>query len=95
MSCLSVDVKLLTKPLVLFTERIGGMSAKVSLASVPLVMAVADIAKHPVMRCSIVCSLKELGNYLRVSPQDIQWITPEYGIVYNVESDMDWIIVTS
>lgn len=95
MSCLSVDVKLLRNPLVLSTERIGGISANVSLASVPLVLKIADAARHLSVRCSIVCSIKELHNYLKVSPKEIQWITPEYGIVYNVESDLDWIIVTS
>lgn len=84
MSCLNVNVKLLRNPLVLSTERIGGISANVSLASIPLSV-----------RCSIVCSIKELHNYIKVSPKEIQWITPEYGIVYNVLSDVDWIIVTS
>lgn len=59
MSCLSIDVKLLRNPLVLSTERIGGISANVSLASVPLVLKIADAARHLSVRCSIVCSIKE------------------------------------
>jgi hypothetical protein len=56
---------------------------------------VRPLTNHLLVRCNIVCSIKNLHNYLKVSPEEVQWITPEYGIIYNVESDMDWIIVTS
>lgn len=50
---------------------------------------------HLRMKVSIVCSVKKLHGYLRVSPEEVQWITPDYGIVYTVESDTDWIVVTA
>ena len=138
---------MINEPLVLSTERIGGMSVSASLIGNPIKFTIFDTLTHPKVsfkvipnlnvqitpkkeffvrivrgseevkaeatrydkplnikvvnsfpsmkaRCSIVCSLKELKNYLFVSPEEVQWITPEYGIVYNVYSDTDWIVVT-
>lgn len=61
----------------------------------PLSVAIDNASTPLKVRCSIVCSLKELRNYLFVSPEEVQWITQEYGIVYDVFSDADWIILTS
>lgn len=95
MSCINLDIRVINEPLVLSMERIGGMSVGVSMASEQMSIRVIDTVTHPKMRVSIVCSIKELRGYLNVSPEDIQWITPDYGIIYKVESDTDWIIVTS
>lgn len=43
------------------------------------------------VKCGIVCSLADVI-YVRVSPQEIQWITEDEVIVYNVESNTNWII---
>lgn len=95
MSCLNANIQLLTEPLVLSVGRTGELSAEITMASKRLSMRVIDTVKHLNVRASIVCSVKELGRYLKVSPEDIQWITPDYGIIYSVESDSDWIIVTA
>jgi hypothetical protein len=41
---------------------------------------------------SIVGSITELGKYLEVSPEEIQWITDDTGIYYDVYSNVNWII---
>ena len=43
-------------------------------------------------RCSIICSVAEL-KYLNVSPEEVVWITPDKGVVYEVDSNTEWIIV--
>jgi hypothetical protein len=43
------------------------------------------------VKCGIVCSLADVL-YVRVSPQEVQWITEDEVIVYNVESNTNWII---
>lgn len=95
MSCISLELRMLNEPLVLSTERIGGISVSTSLIGNPIKFSIFDTVSHPKVRTSIVCSIKELKNYLKVSPEEVQWITPDYGIVYNVYSDLDWIVVTS
>lgn len=47
---------------------------------------------HLHVHCGIVCSLGSKF-YMRVSPTDIQWITPDCGIVYAVESNVNWEII--
>ena len=39
---------------------------------------------------AIVCNEKEA--YLRVYPIEIQWISPELDVTYNVESNKDWFV---
>lgn len=67
----------------------------VSMLNQPLRAYISDAAVHPQVKVSLVCTLKDLHNYLLVSPEDVQWITSDYGVVYHVESDLEWIIVTS
>lgn len=43
------------------------------------------------VKCGLVCSLADVL-YVRVSPQEAQWITEGEVIVYNVESNTNWII---
>lgn len=47
------------------------------------------------VKCSIICALEDVGHYLEVTPADVQWITDDMGIFYDVESNVEWIIVTS
>lgn len=51
-----------------------------------------DAATHLNVKCSVVCSLAEIGDYLEVTPADIQWITDDVGVFFEVESNVDWII---
>ena len=44
------------------------------------------------VKCSIVCALNTLTKYLRVKPTTVQWITPKYGVTYDVEANVKWEI---
>jgi hypothetical protein len=59
------------------------------------VSVVDSIKKHLNARCSVICSLAEVIEFLNVTPSDIQWITDDVGVFYEVESNVDWIVVTS
>lgn len=71
------------------------VSASVILLNKPVRAVVTDAAIHPTVKISMVCTLAELREYLFVSPEEVQWVTPDYGIVYNVESNVEWIVITS
>lgn len=43
------------------------------------------------INCSIVCSISN-DEYLRVSPEEVQWLSPDWYIIYEVKSNTDWII---
>ena len=73
----------------------GGISARIQNPCPSLGVSIADSEKHIKARCSIVCSLSEVSDFLWVTPTDIQWITDDMGVFYDVESNVDWIIVTS
>lgn len=44
------------------------------------------------VKCSMICNLNTLTDYLRVKPTTVQWITPEYGVTYDVEASVKWRI---
>lgn len=44
------------------------------------------------IKCSIICTLAEASYYLNVTPEEIQWITEDMGVFYNVDSNVEWII---
>lgn len=74
----------------------GGINVHINHATPPLHVSTIDsIKKHLNVRTSIVCSLSEVVDFLRVTPAEIQWITDDMGVFYDVESNVDWIIVTS
>jgi hypothetical protein len=74
----------------------GGVEVKVDRATKAFDLTVSDIFKnkHPKVSCGIVCSVSDI-HFLHVSPEDVQWITPSYGIIYTVESNTSWEVVTS
>lgn len=41
--------------------------------------------------CGLVCDVGGL-KHLNVSPEDVQWITPDEGVLYSVESNTNWIV---
>lgn len=41
----------------------------------------------------VVCSLTQLDKFLKVTPENIQWITNDTGVYYDVESNVEWVIV--
>lgn len=78
-------------------SRIGeGIKVGVRSLTEPINVSLRDLVdKHLSVRCSIVCSLTEVVDYLRVSPSEVQWITDDVGVFFDVESNVDWIVVTS
>lgn len=44
---------------------------------------------------SIICSLADFVAILKVSPDEVQWITDDMGVFYEVESNVEWIVLTS
>lgn len=85
MACLQVEIK-----------KLRGIEASVSRYDVPLSFEISDVFKnnHLKLSCGIVCSVGDV-HYLRVLPHEVQWITPDEAIVYMVESDTNWTIITS
>lgn len=104
--CLQADVKLVSRqidanvrnlspPLFIEMERIGeGLQSDVFRVDGPLFCRVEDALKegHLKLSCGIVCGIGDI-KYLSVSPQEIQWITPDMGVVYTVESNTSWSII--
>lgn len=95
MGCLDANITVLNMPPVLFVDRIGdGIVVNTYLAMERMAIKAFDAIIHPIMRCTVVCSIADL-HYLKVSPEEVQWITPDYGVVYHVESDTNWIVTTN
>lgn len=95
MGCLNANITMLNMPPVLFVDRIGdGIVVNTYLAMERMAIKAFDAIIHPIMRCTVVCSIADL-HYLKVSPEEVQWITPDYGVVYHVESDTNWIVTTN
>lgn len=86
MSCLQVDINIV--PLAL--------TAEAKRFETPLSVEVIDLFKGHYLKltCGIVCGIKEV-HYLRVSPHEVQWITPDEAVIYIVESNTNWTIVNS
>ena len=79
MSCIEVSVMNLSPPLLVEVERLGeGLQADAFRMDEPLICKVEDASKegHLKLSCGIVCGLGDI-KYLRVSPQEVQWITPD------------------
>lgn len=57
MSCINIDIRVMTTPPVLLIERIGGISVSTLLASKPIIVNLSDRTIHPKVRCNIVCSV--------------------------------------
>ena len=95
MGCLNANITMLNMPPVLFVDRIGdGIVVNTYLAMERMAIKAFDAIIHPIMRCTVVCSIADL-HYLKVSPEEVQWFTPDYGVVYHVESDTNWIVTTN
>lgn len=44
---------------------------------------------------TMICSLADFVAILKVSPDEIQWITDDMGVFFEVESNVEWIVLTS
>lgn len=103
MSCINVNINKISYSPILYTHRIGeNLKGYIELINKNPIIGIhlyQDIIEakvsHTLLRlnisCNIVCSIKDL-KYIDVSPEDVQWITPEWGIVYTVKSNTNWII---
>ena len=106
MSCLSVNISRATDGLEVEMRKVAGgdMDVEITKASPSLNVALSIIPKFNVA-CSligerlkatvgIVCTLSEVKEWLKVSPQEVQWITDDMGVYYDVVSNVEWIVVT-
>lgn len=96
MSCLSVEITNLSPSLHLGVGRLGGIEVNVSRYDIPIDFDIFDCLQnnHLKISCGIVCSLPDI-HYLCVSPEEVQWITPDTGVIYTVESDTSWSILVN
>jgi hypothetical protein len=106
MSCLQVSVSVLPlelKPLCI----IHNTPLNLQVSALPLVikpvvktydkslnLQVNNVTNHLKVTCGIVCSIGDV-HYLRVSPEEVQWITPDMDVIYTVESDTSWSILVN
>lgn len=103
--CLNSKIKLITSniiPLVHLTDTLETsihnpnptLDVLINQENSGLFITIED--KHPNslrVSCGIVCDVNDTGGkYLDVSPDDIQWITEDIGVVYTVYSNTDWEI---
>lgn len=61
-------------------EELGCLKAQVERRTAPMVVTFG-----------IVCTRSEIA-LLEVSPEDVQWIYPDMGVVYEVTSKVNWTI---
>lgn len=106
MGCLEVKLTCLnTTPFVEIDNK-GGIVTSIENIGETLLVGITNKSANPKITIynmfeglnilfSIVCSVAEIGNYLQVSPKDIQWITEDTGVIYDVKSNVNWIITTN
>lgn len=93
---LSANVSRLSHELIARIENLGETFAtNVETVSSRLVAQTKTIDTVLSVRCSIICTLDKVADFLEVTPDEIQWITDDVGVFYDVKSNVDWIIVTS
>lgn len=95
MGCISANISLLNTGLKARIGREGGLEASCLLLNPPLNILVQNLVKPLKVSFGVVCSVESNGKYLKVSPYDIQWITPDSDIVFIVKSNVDWEIETN
>ena len=108
MSCLQVEITMLPRvllgdiitniiplsPIIQIGKREGDIQVLIEELTQGLELSVQDVCNHIKVSCGIFCSVSEV-RYLQVSPNEVQWITPDEAIVYMVESNTNWTIITS
>ena len=68
------------------------IKATSSLKRDKLSVSAARLGERFKATVSIICSLAEFVAFLEVSPDEIQWITDDLGVYYEVKSNVEWII---
>lgn len=86
MACLEVKLTRLGSQLSASYSRIGGLK-----------VAIEDAVRdgHLIARYGIVCAVEAVNDYLRVSPAEVQWITDDIGVFYDVEANVKWVVETN
>lgn len=104
MSCLNISIEHLHNPIKAATQRIDKLTSLVCAAGENIQVSTqklkaqlqgitASITDSITVNINVVCSLSDFY-YMDVSPGDIQWITDDTGVFYDVESNVNWIIIT-
>ena len=106
MGCLKATVIHQDDPIISNVERIGGgitalinaietnFKAIVNRSGGQLKAITEYTHKCLSVNVSVVCSLSDFY-YMEVSPAEIQWITDDMGVFFDVESNVNWIITTN
>lgn len=63
-------------------QAVGGLQVEAVRLHKPL-----DVA------CRLICSVSDLANWLRVTPEEVQWITDDMGVYFDVVSNVEWTVV--
>lgn len=103
MSCFNTKVQLLnTKPTVsvqrlesspeISIQKEDSITVEASLQNLQVKVNTKDLSSRLNIRCSVVCSIAELP-YLRVTPTEVQWVTPDNDIIYYITSNTDWVVL--
>lgn len=103
MSCINVNVLCLNTPLNSMIKKLGGVLINIKKVCETLNITIKNKTKYskvvinPLLskleiRFSIVCSIKDANKYLKITPEEIQWITEDMGVYYDVKANVNWVI---
>ena len=93
MSCLNAQVYLLSEGIQTDVKQIDErIQVHVSEITERVTLFTKDTTKRMQINIGVICSLSNM-KYLQVSPEEIQWITPEDDVIYVVQSNTDWDII--
>lgn len=93
---LNVSLRDISKRVLVNVYRLGeGLGVSLRDVSERVLVNTHRLGEGLSVRCSVICSLVDVAPYLDISPQEIQWITDDTGVFFDVESNVEWIIVTS
>lgn len=70
-------------------ERIGGITAEAE--RVGGINAYAERLGGITVTVALICSVAQ-GKYLRVTPEETQWVTIDNPVMYNVLTNLDWTL---
>ena len=71
--------------------RVGGLQSALSRVG-GMVSTLTDAGEHLRARFGIVCRPEPTGWYIEVNPEEVQWITDDIGVTYEVRSNVEWTI---
>ena len=93
--CISDTLSVGILPSELITVAVESLSHPIvpslRLSTKPLGLSVVDSTPHLNLACDVVCSLENTV-WLRVTPEEVQWITDDIGVFYDVESNTSWTV---